>query len=225
MARQRNGEVRQCLRCGKDMYLARSELQRRKYCSIECNYAAIDERRAGTCAECGLPFAQSPSRLGKYCGWKCYLASRRGRLPRQHAEERLCEGCSKPMMVQPHLFESIRFCGKACHDESKRLKGPGAKYKRKDGYIFVYYPTHPDSDSDGRIMEHRLVMEQKLGRRLVPTEHVNHINHIRDDNRPENLELMTPGDHARESNAFGKAHRKSIRDRLAAYEARFGPLD
>ncbi len=45
---------------------------------------------------------------------------------------------------------------------------------------------------DGRkIMEHRWVMSQHLGRPLLPTETVHHINGVRLDNRLENLELWS----------------------------------
>jgi len=61
-----------------------------------------------------------------------------------------------------------------------RKKGTG--YINKAGYRLIWH--------DGKqLMEHRVVMERILGRALLPDENVHHMNGIRLDNRPENLEL------------------------------------
>lgn len=80
--------------------------------------------------------------------------------------------------------------------ESHKLKGKGHKKRRKDGYIALYYPSHPNSTKDGYIMEHIYIMENHIGRSLKSDEVVHHINRIRDDNRIENLKLMTFKEHA-----------------------------
>lgn len=76
-------------------------------------------------------------------------------------------------------------------------KGIGHKKKRKDGYIAIYFPDHPKSNKEKYIMEHDLIMECYIGRWLKEEEIVHHINHKRDDNRIENLKLMTKKEHAR----------------------------
>ena len=59
------------------------------------------------------------------------------------------------------------------------------------GYVLIYAPSHPRTSKTNKMFEHRLVMEQVLGRYLEPHENVHHKNGNRQDNRPENLELWS----------------------------------
>ncbi len=63
--------------------------------------------------------------------------------------------------------------------------------------------------------QHRFVMEEKLGRPLLPHENVHHINGVRHDNRIENLELWStsqpPGQRVEDKVAWAK-------ELLALYE-------
>lgn len=68
-----------------------------------------------------------------------------------------------------------------------------------NGYKMVPAPgDHPNADSKGYIREHRLVMEQKLGRYLEPHEVVHHKDGDKLNNDPENLELTTLSEHTGE---------------------------
>lgn len=65
------------------------------------------------------------------------------------------------------------------------------------GYVYVRHPGHPRAKKDGRVKRADLVMEQKLGRPLLPGEVVHHKDKDRANDSPENLELMTRSEHQR----------------------------
>jgi hypothetical protein len=74
----------------------------------------------------------------------------------------------------------------------------------KNGYVYILCPDHVRATRDGYVLEHRLVMERELGRLLLPTEVVHHINGVKDDNRPENLTVLDDREHKRLHHANGR---------------------
>jgi len=71
----------------------------------------------------------------------------------------------------------------------------GHEKRRTDGYVVAFVPDHPHATAEGYVAKHTLIMERSIGRFLREDEVVHHINHIRDDNRLENLRLMTRKEH------------------------------
>ena len=64
-----------------------------------------------------------------------------------------------------------------------------------DGYIRLYKPEHP-FNNHRYVLEHRLVMEDYLGRYLTKEEVVHHKNGIKNDNKLKNLVVYNRKNHA-----------------------------
>ena len=91
--------------------------------------------------------------------------------------------------------EEVTFAKGMCKMHDSRVyrtgdPGPPGPLKNKHGQGHISQGGYHQIVVDGRRMQtHRFIMEQILGRPLQPFENVHHKNGIRNDNRPENLEL------------------------------------
>lgn len=98
-------------------------------------------------------------------------------------------------LSKPNYFQKgcVSWCkGKKFHHK----KGRQIRTIDPRGYVLIFHPTHPHADCRGYIYEHRLIMEQHIGRYLTNREVVHHKNGNKTDNRIENLQLLTKEGHA-----------------------------
>ena len=108
-----------------------------------------------------------------------------------------CDQCGKHRKISPWSFNRCKhhFCNRICWRIFNKNNPPisrpdGHKTKDHRGYVFVKMSQHPHKNANGKVAEHRLVMEKMIGRFLLPNEFVHHQNGIKNDNRPENLKYF-----------------------------------
>lgn len=78
---------------------------------------------------------------------------------------------------------------------SKASNWKGGKAKTTMGYQAVLMPEHHRADKNGYVLEHILVFEQETGIEVPSNCCIHHLNGIKDDNRIENLCMMTHASH------------------------------
>lgn len=97
-------------------------------------------------------------------------------------------------MYVPHEMEFINRS-----EARKREKCPnwnGGKRKTRKGYVQLLLPEHPRADRNGYVMEHIVIWERYSGAPVPNNCVIHHLNGIKNDNRIDNLCLMTRGGHS-----------------------------
>lgn len=108
----------------------------------------------------------------------------------------LCKcDCGNTHIVSTNVLRNKDYT-RSCGCDFARLKRgkdhyawKGGRSKAPNGYIRLNMPEHPNAMVNGQVLEHIFVMGRTIGRPLLLGESVHHLNGIKDDNRPENLEL------------------------------------
>jgi len=100
--------------------------------------------------------------------------------------------CSNDCVSKAASYKRIKFL-----DIPSCIEGASRKLDKTLGYVRIYVPMHSEANTWGYVYEHRIIAEQMMKRSLLANEIVHHKNGKRWDNRPENLEVMDKGDHAK----------------------------
>ena len=157
------------------------------------------------CEVCDKEKITRPSRVGRFCSNECTAIYNRQRL--DTGTYKNCEVCGTKFKTKPSHLERRRTCSNTCSGLLKVQEGKdcgtwnsnnklenshnwkGGRRVREDGYVYIRV-SH-----DKETPEHRYVMEQFLGRKLLPEEDVHHKDENKLNNDPSNLEILTRSEH------------------------------
>lgn len=173
-----------------------------------------------------LPHPKRARQIFEHLGWEIPFALTEMADNRIPLGVKICPNCGNEF---PIYSAKTKFCSRICnnkyHSGERNSSWRNGRMPTGGGYIKVKSPDHSNADSRGYVLEHVIVMSNRIGRPLAPHESVHHKNGIRDDNRDENLELWAtrkdpPGQRIEDLVAFVvKYYQKEIEVALSIQHA------
>ena len=154
-----------------------------------------------TCIICGKTVTKTRSpgnlkTLPKFCSQKCHGIYIHQKAPGKTMNYKgICKNCGNEFETYcSPSRHTPKFCSIKCIGESQKgINNPaynGGRYTDSNGYVIIYMPDHPHSGAKKTILEHRYIMECKIGRYLTDLEVVHHIDGNKSNNEPDNLMLF-----------------------------------
>lgn len=110
-----------------------------------------------------------------------------------------CPVCNK--LVEKKMSDGLsqQRCSRACYAATRTKRGAYKERVINNKYVYLYRPDHPHAIGTRKlyVAEHRLVMENAIGRYLTEDEVIHHKDGNTMNNVIDNLQLMTSGEHIR----------------------------
>lgn len=156
----------------------------------KCDILLDDERRTDFLSKSNMPQSrvEKPNRFSLIARNAAFLLE--GKMPK--GMRGFQKGGTSWNKGIPHTKKARKNMSKAHKGIQLGSKNPnwrGGIHKTKDGYICIK-TSKVEKGGNAYTLEHRLVIEKIIGRKLKSSEIVHHVNGIRNDNRPENLMLF-----------------------------------
>lgn len=93
----------------------------------------------------------------------------------------------------------------------------GGRMTVKSGHILILQKSHPFCNTNGRVFEHRLVIEKSIGRYLTKTEHIHHIDCDPSNNEISNLVITSNSENSKAHGSLNYLVKKLIEDDIIVF--------